>query len=411
MPSYYLAGQETLTNRGCEALVRGISTIIRETQPDAEFLAPSFDITGDSRQWPDSSRNGVRFIPAYRLPKSARLWSRIHRKLPAIRNVWLPASAIPSAVMGQLRDTRAGILTGGDILSLDYGIPSLLKWVGQAENYAATGRPMVLWAGSIGPFSADRFFEKRMVRHLATYADVSVRESATLAYLQGLGLSSVRLVADPAFVMIPEPWDVSGLLPHEAGEGILGFNISPLVKNFRGGGGDSASEMEQAVVRFFHDVMKQTSLSLMLIPHVDTVDGAEWNSDFLYMQRLLKSAALPADRVSLAPRDMNAARVKHLISHCRYFIGARTHSTIAAWSTRVPTISIAYSVKARGLNSDLFGDLRYVLETPKVSQASLWESLQKLRADEDGIIALLDQRIPEWQHRARRAADPLLAFR
>ena len=86
----------------------------------------------------------------------------------------------------------------------------------------------------------------------------------------------------------------------------------------------------------------------------------------------------------------------------------RTHATIAAWSTHVPTVSIAYSVKAIGLNTDLFGDLRYVLETPRLSRVTLWDSLEKLRTDEQSIKILLGQRIPEWQWRARLAADGIV---
>ena len=97
---------------------------------------------------------------------------------------------------------------------------------------------------------------------------------------------------------------------------------------------------------------------------------------------------------------MNATQIKYLLSQCRYFIGARTHATIGALSTGVPTISIAYSVKAKGLNKDLFGHNRYVLETPKVSRQTLWESLATLQAEEEDIRALLAERIPLWRERA-----------
>jgi polysaccharide pyruvyl transferase WcaK-like protein len=55
------------------------------------------------------------------------------------------------------------------------------------------------------------------------------------------------------------------------------------------------------------------------------------------------------------PGNIGARQVKWVISKCRYFIGARTHATVAAFSTGVPTISIAYSKKARGINRDIFG--------------------------------------------------------
>jgi polysaccharide pyruvyl transferase WcaK-like protein len=408
---YYLLGHETLTNRGCEALIRGISTIIRERQPEAAFLALSANEEADRKQMADSNEMRICFVPTYPLPFYFRAWGKLHRVMPVIRRAWTPSPGIPKGVKQRLLDTTAGIMTGGDILSLDYGVPSLIVFVGQAESYMAERHPLYLWAASIGPFKSQPDLERYMVRHLAKYSGISVRESSSRDYLETLGFRNVKLVADPAFVMVPEFWDISTILPSEFGGGLLGFNISPLIKSFRNTDSD-AMEMEAAVINFLQDVIEQTDLSIVLIPHVDSIDGNEWNSDYLYMQHLIKSILLRpekvAARISLAPRDMNAIRTKYLISQCRYFIGARTHATIAAWSTHVPTISIAYSVKATGLNTDLFGDLRYVLETPRLSRATLWESLVKLRADEQSIKTLLQQRIPEWQRRARCAVDHMI---
>lgn len=405
---YYLAGHETFSNRGCEALVRGISTIVRERQPEAEFLVPSFDVESDLKQLAKSNEMGVRFVPAYRLPFYARVWGKLNKAMPELRRVWIPSPGIPENIRESLRDTVAGIMTGGDNLSLDYGILSLAHFIGQAESYMTDGRPMFLWAASVGPFESYPDLERYMVRHLASYSGISVRETFSRDYLENLGLRNIKLVADPAFVLASEPWDTSIVLPIELGDGMLGFNISPLIKSFRNG--DShVSEMEKAVVDFLQDVVKRTDLSIVLIPHVDSIDRGGWNSDYLYMQRLIECIYLlpqsVAARISLAPRDMNAVQTKYLISQCRFFIGARTHATIAAWSSCVPTISISYSVKAIGLNTDLFGDVRYVLETPKLSRMTLWEALEKLRADEQCIKTLLEQRIPEWQQRARYAAD------
>jgi colanic acid/amylovoran biosynthesis protein len=70
----------------------------------------------------------------------------------------------------------------------------------------------------------------------------------------------------------------------------------------------------------------------------------------------------------------------------------------------VPTISIAYSVKAKGINRDLFGDTRLVLDTPAVSLVSLRQYLSHLESHEQEIRDLLAERIPEWR---RRAAIPV----
>ncbi len=404
---YYFLGHETFSNRGCEALIRGISGVIRERSQESEFLVPSFKIESDRKQWSECTNAGIRFIPAYQMPLRLRIWGRFDKMVPGFRRFWLPTPHIPSNIRRYVRDTTAGIMTGGDVLSLDYGIPSLLKFIGQAESYMAGGHQVILWAASIGPFGAYPEIERFVIKHLNGYANISVRESSSRNYLEKLGFKNVKLVADPAFVLMPESWDISTVLPTISGEGLLGFNISPLIKSFRNNE-SQVSELETAVVEFLRDVIKRTELSIVLIPHVDSIDGGDRNSDYRYMQRLFDQISpypeTISTRIVLAPRDMNAVRTKYLISRCRFFIGARTHATIAAWSTCVPTISIAYSVKATGLNTDLFGDLRYVLETQKLSKITLLESLEKLRTEEQDIRNLLTQRIPEWQQRARLAA-------
>ncbi|MFR4670990.1 MAG: hypothetical protein ACLT69_14285 [Intestinibacter bartlettii] len=53
--------------------------------------------------------------------------------------------------------------------------------------------------------------------------------------------------------------------------------------------------------------------------------------------------------------------IKGYISRCRLY-RARTHATIAAYSTCVPTLVIGYSVKAKGIAKDIFGTYEnYVL--------------------------------------------------
>jgi polysaccharide pyruvyl transferase WcaK-like protein len=60
--------------------------------------------------------------------------------------------------------------------------------------------------------------------------------------------------------------------------------------------------------------------------------------------------------------DNPAEVLKGYISKCSFFVGARTHSTIAAYSSGVPTLVIGYSVKSRGIATDIYGSYdNYVL--------------------------------------------------
>ena len=53
--------------------------------------------------------------------------------------------------------------------------------------------------------------------------------------------------------------------------------------------------------------------------------------------------------------DAPCEELKGCISRCRFLVAARTHASIAAYSTGVPTLVAGYSVKARGIARDLFG--------------------------------------------------------
>lgn len=76
------------------------------------------------------------------------------------------------------------------------------------------------------------------------------------------------------------------------------------------------------------------------------------------------------DRICIVD-DHNCMQQKYIISQCSYFIGARTHATIAAYSTCVPTLVVGYSVKAKGIAKDLFGTYEnYVIPVQELKEQS-----------------------------------------
>ncbi len=104
--------------------------------------------------------------------------------------------------------------------------------------------------------------------------------------------------------------------------------------------------------------------------------------------------------VKMMPHQSNASQIKCVISKLRFFIGARTHATIAALSSSIPTVSIAYSVKAKGINKDLFGNEAAVLPTPEVSKKTLQTAFEWLLREEVDLKDALAIRIPELQKSA-----------
>jgi len=134
-------------------------------------------------------------------------------------------------------------------------------------------------------------------------------------------------------------------------------------------------------------------MSVLLVPHVVPHDGDSKNNDADYMRPMLDSLGDLGSRVCMIDSSLNAAQTKKVISQCRFFIGARTHATIAALSSIVPTVSIAYSTKAKGINQDIFGHQDAVIESPDVSQTSLLAGLEWLHTNEQELCDQLTMRL------------------
>lgn len=410
MKKFYLAGHNNFGNRGCEALVRSTVQMLTEKFGPSEFLVPSYDAVADGRQWRDHADQGVRFVDVPVYPFNIKLWGRAVRQSDLFKSVWKPGFSVPAEYRRMVLDCDATIMIGGDVITLDYGLGPLLWHRAFAEDFFKDKQPTVLWAASVGPFAKEPIIEKDMAAFLNRLDLVTIRESITLKYLQSIGVShNLHGVCDPAFVMKPEPVDASQL-GFDLEPGFLGLNVSPLIAKFRAAGEDPAV-LQREVAGFLRQAHAKYGLPCVLIPHVGPLgDGIESdNCDHRYMTAVL-NLAQDVPNLRILPKTLNAAQLKFVLGQARYFIGARTHATIGAISRGTPTVSIAYSTKARGLNKDLFGHEDFVLSTPDVSTRTLMEKLDLMVDREDAIRAQLREVLGPTVVRSRRTVE-LLAER
>ena len=107
--------------------------------------------------------------------------------------------------------------------------------------------------------------------------------------------------------------------------------------------------------------------------------------------------------------DGSAPELKGYISRCEMFIGARTHATIAAYSSCVPTLVVGYSIKARGIAKDLFGtDEGYVLPVQALAQKEdLVNAFDWLYQNAQAQKAHLQQIMPDYCKKAKEAENLL----
>ena len=144
-------------------------------------------------------------------------------------------------------------------------------------------------------------------------------------------------------------------------------------------------------------------MKILLIPHV------VWrsNDDRVVLRDLYERYA-QTESVYLV-EDCNCEKLKGYISKCRFFVGARTHSTIAAYSSCIPTIVVGYSVKAKGIAKDLFGTTDdYVVPVQTLEKDdTLADAFEWLLDNETQIRAHLCKIMPEYKRKMESALEAL----
>lgn len=218
---------------------------------------------------------------------------------------------------------------------------------------------------------------------------ILARESYTYEMLLEKGLRNVKRCADPAFTMDAEELKLPAGWKEDR---MVGLNYSPLVY-------ERNRASKKAIHQLIEHILEHTSFSIALTPHVieHGNDDAKILRDFYHDFR-------DSGRVILLPDHLGAMQYKGYIRRMRLFIGARTHATIAAYSSHVPTMVLGYSVKSKGIANDLFGEEKLVLSIDELSNTTrLIESFQELVQDEARLKLHLKRMMPDvrrWSHDA-----------
>lgn len=262
------------------------------------------------------------------------------------------------------------------------------------STFCRAGSKTVLWGCSIEP---ELLKEPEMIADMERYALITPRETITEQALKEAGIvENVKYFPDPAFALKAEEMP----LPEKFQRGkMIGINISPMIIHYEKEPGITIRNYR----RLIDHILTASDSGIALIPHV------MWNNndDRLTLQELYRGYE-KNDRVLLFP-DLSCQNVKYLISECRAFIGARTHATIAAYSSCVPTLVVGYSVKALGIARDLFGsEENYVLPVQTLQEPeALIRAYEWLMEREGSIRSKLNAIMPGYCARAAQAGEEI----
>ena len=242
------------------------------------------------------------------------------------------------------------------------------------------GAKTVLWGCSVDP----EVLTESVIEDLNRYDLITVRESLSYEGLIRAGVKdNVILCADPAFLLPKEKVQLpEGFTKYNT----IGINASPLIAGYGSLSVDNYFEL----VRY---ILEETEDRILLIPHV-----VKENTDDRKILRKIMEHFPDHERISLL-NDCDCMMLKGYISQCRLFIGARTHATIAAYSSCVPTLAIGYSLKSRGISKDLFGSVeRHVISVRALkTNYDLKNAFCELLDQEASVRKYLEQTISEYR--------------
>jgi polysaccharide pyruvyl transferase WcaK-like protein len=225
---------------------------------------------------------------------------------------------------------------------------------------------------------------------------VFARDSISSRYLESLGV--VKNTAEAVDVAFRLPFTAAskrdGSLIH------VGLNVSGLLFN---GGYTKDNQFGltvdyPAVVRaLLSNFTTRPNVRVHLVSHV-IEPHMPVEDDF----RVCQSLAKEFNNTVLAPVFDRPSAVKSYISNLDFFTGARMHACIAAFSSGVPVVPMAYSRKFNGL----FGSLGYntlcdlkAADTEFAIAAVLdgFEAREQLRVDVAAGVALANQKLTSYE--------------
>lgn len=269
----------------------------------------------------------------------------------------------------------------GDSFADIYGPKRLRRMFAMKFMTHLAGTPLVLAPQTIGPFT--KGWSKRLaLASIRRAALVATRDALSTQALRDLGYTGP--VIEASDVALRLPYDPPP--PRPAGPPRVGINVSGLLMN---GGYTGKNEfgisldypgLIRDLIRFF----QAEGAEVHLVAHVLPADPAHTHREDDYAASLRLACEFPG--TVLAPRFVSPSEAKSYIAGLDFFMGARMHACIAAFSAGVPVVPMAYSRKFEGL----FGSLGYDRTThctqneKRILVASVeagWKDREALRND------------------------------
>lgn len=390
MKKVILCGHTGSHNRGCEAIIKSTANMF--SSMGVETVLATHDLPYD-QQLGTSEFSQIVEYAEFRNHPMRRVTSLFFDKVLKAQYV---ANSLRQMDVWKAAQGNIALNVGGDTYCYDV-MPKISI---NLNKYCTKHRiPCIFWGCSI---ENEKINNPTIFADLQRYTLIAPRESLTYQYLVEAGIpeDKLLLMADPAFTLVTVPCTLpKNFVPKNT----VGINLSPLVMGWSNNG-ELVWDNYCSTIDY---IIGETDMNICLIPHVYRTA-----SDYDMIPHLkLYEKYKDTGRVAIInDTSLSCKHLKYIISQCRFLITARTHASIAAYSSIVPTLVLGYSIKSIGIAVDLFDTSEnYVVSTDKLSMSSqLKNTFCYIIDNEQEIISTLRERVPIMQHRVNNACSHII---
>lgn len=381
-----LCGHTGSSNRGCEAIVRSTIDLLNQNKITADIA--TFNIEQDRSAQLDKCGKLIPYREYQGRVTLQRLYNSGMKRL--FHNDFPYEKFRQRDVFKATREAGSSIMVGGDTYC--YGREVRLPAYALTRYMEKTGGKSFLWSCSVDAEKID----SEMLENLNRYTMIFPREQNSYQNLIQAGVPEDKLflMSDSAFALQVEPVAIP-----EDFNNVLAYNPSYTL-----GIRVNQENIFRARVTLLKYILKNTDMKIALIPHV-----FQENFGDLKTCKELAQALGQNNRVMVIDGNYNCCQLKYIISKCRFLIAERTHASIAGYSQLVPTFVIGYSVKSKGIATDLFGteDGMVIPSTALTEPEDLISPVLHFLDAENVIRSRLSAAIPHYISKAEAAAKVL----
>ena len=394
MTKIVILNHGTRMNKGTAALLNSRIKALKEFILDAEFAVFTYclDYEPETKYMPDIDIKFYESIGWIGLSPRAMLKTTISIFKFLLCQIGLDTKPKANSGIKDYFDADIIISTGGDKLTEDYGSPfsdfiNLLFGV-------LLGKPVVLYAESIGPFNKKRnkIIGKFLFNRMAL---ITLREEISRKHLKKLGVNKapIYVTADSAFLLKPAPYQIIKEIMLKEGidknnRPLIGISVSKIIARYGFLDLENNTEKYNKYINLMSKVVdylvENRNATVIFVPHVI---GPWGNDDRTVADDIINLVKNKHKCISIK-NEYTTEEVKGIIGECDLFIGARMHATVASTSMFVPTIAIAYSHKTHGIIGKMLGQEKYVLDIKNLDYNTLiskiddaWKNKEKIKSE------------------------------